>query len=35
MRSIAEGLNQGKAPTAQGGKRWYAAAARGVLLRTS
>jgi Recombinase len=34
-RAIAESLNQDKVPTAQGGKQWYGATLRGVLLRTS
>jgi Recombinase len=33
--AIAADLNQAKVPTAQGGKRWYAATVRHVLLRTS
>jgi hypothetical protein len=35
LRAIADGLNYDKVPTAQGGKEWYAATVRGVLLRTS
>jgi hypothetical protein len=32
---IADDLNEACVPTAQGGKRWYAATVRHVLLRTS
>jgi DNA invertase Pin-like site-specific DNA recombinase len=35
LRSIAENLNDAGVPTAQGGKEWYAATVRHVLLRTS
>jgi DNA invertase Pin-like site-specific DNA recombinase len=35
LRAIADDLNDGRVPTAQGGARWYAATVRGVLLRTS
>jgi len=35
LRAIAEILNRDKVPTAQGGKEWYAATVRHVLLRTS
>jgi hypothetical protein len=35
LRAIADTLNSDEVPTAQGGKEWYAAAVRGVLLRTS
>jgi hypothetical protein len=35
FRKIAEDLNEASVPTAQGGKRWYAATVRIVLLRTS
>jgi len=35
LRAIAEQLNTARVPTAQGGKQWYAATVRGVLLRTS
>jgi hypothetical protein len=35
LRAIADELNDGDVPTAQGGKQWYAATVRGVLLRTS
>jgi Recombinase len=35
LRPIAESLNQDKVPPAQGGKEWYAATVRHVLLRTS
>jgi DNA invertase Pin-like site-specific DNA recombinase len=35
LRAIADELNEGRVPTAQGGKQWYAATVRGVLLRTS
>ena len=31
----ADSLNQAGVPTAQGGKKWYAATVRHVLLRTS
>jgi DNA invertase Pin-like site-specific DNA recombinase len=34
LRSIAENLNDAGVPTAQGGKEWYAATVRHVLLRT-
>jgi hypothetical protein len=33
-RKIADGLNQARVPTAQGGARWYAATIRGILLRS-
>ena len=35
LRAIADSLNHDKVPTAQGGKEWYAATVRHVLLRTS
>jgi DNA invertase Pin-like site-specific DNA recombinase len=35
LRAIAENLNDAGVPTAQGGKQWYAATVRHVLLRTS
>jgi DNA invertase Pin-like site-specific DNA recombinase len=35
FRAIAASLNQARVPTAQGGKQWYAATVRHVLLRTS
>jgi DNA invertase Pin-like site-specific DNA recombinase len=35
FRKIAESLNEAGVPTAQGGKQWYAATVRHVLLRTS
>jgi DNA invertase Pin-like site-specific DNA recombinase len=35
LRAIADELNQAGVPTAQGGKCWYAATIRHVLLRTS
>src|SRR5204862_6735712 len=35
LRAIAESLNRDKVATAQGGKRWYAATVRHVLIRTS
>jgi DNA invertase Pin-like site-specific DNA recombinase len=35
LQKIADGLNHGKVPTAQGGARRYAATVRHVLLRTS
>jgi DNA invertase Pin-like site-specific DNA recombinase len=35
LRAIAEQLNKAGVPTAQGGKQWYAATVRHVLLRTS
>jgi hypothetical protein len=35
LRAIAERLNQDGVPTAQGGKQWYAATVRQVLLRTA
>jgi hypothetical protein len=35
FRAIADRLNREGIPTAQGGKQWYAATVRGVLLRTS
>lgn len=35
LRAIAEELNEAGVPTAQGGKRWYAATVRHVLLRSS
>jgi DNA invertase Pin-like site-specific DNA recombinase len=35
FRAIADELNQGGVPTAQGGARWYAATVRDILLRTS
>jgi DNA invertase Pin-like site-specific DNA recombinase len=35
LRAIAEELNETHVPTAQGGKEWYAATVRHVLLRTS
>jgi hypothetical protein len=35
LRAIAEDLNEARVPTAQGGKRWYAATVRGVLNRTA
>jgi len=35
FRAIAADLNQAKLPTAQGGKQWYAATVRYVLLRTA
>jgi hypothetical protein len=35
LREIAESLNHDRVPTAQGGKKWYAATVRHVLLRTS
>jgi DNA invertase Pin-like site-specific DNA recombinase len=35
LRAIADGLNRDKVATAQGGKQWYAATVRHVLLRTS
>jgi len=34
LRAIADALNEHRVPTAQGGKRWYAATVRHVLLRT-
>jgi DNA invertase Pin-like site-specific DNA recombinase len=34
FRAIADSLNQARVPTAQGGKQWYAATVRHVLLRT-
>jgi DNA invertase Pin-like site-specific DNA recombinase len=34
LRAIADELNEGKVPTGQGGKRWYAATVRGVLVRS-
>jgi DNA invertase Pin-like site-specific DNA recombinase len=34
FRAIAADLNQAKVPTSQGGKQWYAATVRHVLLRT-
>jgi DNA invertase Pin-like site-specific DNA recombinase len=33
LRAIADELNEGKVPTGQGGKQWYAATVRGVLGR--
>jgi hypothetical protein len=35
LRAIADSLNRDRVPTAQGGKKWYAATVRHVLLRTS
>ncbi len=35
LRAIAESLNRDQVATAQGGKRWYAATVRHVLIRTS
>jgi DNA invertase Pin-like site-specific DNA recombinase len=35
FRAIAADLNQATVPTAQGGKQWYAATVRHVLLRSS
>jgi len=35
LRAIAESLNQAGVPTAQGGRAWYAATVRHVLLRTT
>ena len=35
LRAIAESLNRDKVATAQGGRRWYAATVRQVLIRTS
>jgi DNA invertase Pin-like site-specific DNA recombinase len=35
LRAIAENLNDAGVPTAQGGKQWYVATVRHVLLRTS
>jgi DNA invertase Pin-like site-specific DNA recombinase len=35
LRQIADTLNRGEVPTAQGGVQWYAATVRQVLLRTS
>jgi DNA invertase Pin-like site-specific DNA recombinase len=35
LHAIAESLNRDKVATAQGGKQWYAATVRHVLLRTS
>lgn len=35
LRAIADTLNSDQVPTAQGGKEWYAATVRHVLLRTS
>jgi DNA invertase Pin-like site-specific DNA recombinase len=35
LRAIADELNRAEVPTAQGGKEWYAATVRHVLLRTS
>jgi resolvase-like protein/recombinase len=35
LRAIAEELNETRVATAQGGKQWYAATVRHVLLRTS
>jgi DNA invertase Pin-like site-specific DNA recombinase len=35
LRAIAEELNEAGVPTAQSGKRWYAATVRHVLLRNS
>jgi DNA invertase Pin-like site-specific DNA recombinase len=32
LRKIADDLNDARVPTAQGGKRWYAATVRHVLL---
>jgi DNA invertase Pin-like site-specific DNA recombinase len=34
LRAIADELNEGKVPTGQGGKQWYAATVRGVLVRS-
>ena len=34
LRAIAHSLNHDRVPTAQGGKEWYAATVRHVLLRT-
>jgi DNA invertase Pin-like site-specific DNA recombinase len=35
FRKIAADLNEARVPTAQGGREWYAATVRHVLLRTS
>jgi DNA invertase Pin-like site-specific DNA recombinase len=35
LRAIAAELNEARVPTAQGGRQWYAATVRHVLLRTS
>jgi len=35
LRTIAEGLNRDRVPTAQGGAKWYAATVRGILLRAA
>jgi DNA invertase Pin-like site-specific DNA recombinase len=35
LRKIAESLNASGVPTAQGGRQWYAATVRHILLRTS
>jgi hypothetical protein len=35
LRAIAESLNRDKVAGAQGGKRWYAAPMRHVLIRTT
>src|SRR5262249_21557326 len=35
LRVIADGLNDDGVPTCQGGKQWYAATVRHVLIRTS
>jgi hypothetical protein len=35
FRKIAADLNEAGVPTAQGGREWYAATVRHVLLRTS
>jgi DNA invertase Pin-like site-specific DNA recombinase len=35
LRKIAESLDESGVPTAQGGREWYAATVRNVLIRTS
>jgi hypothetical protein len=35
LRVIADELNEARVPTAQGGKRWYAATVMGVLARSA
>jgi DNA invertase Pin-like site-specific DNA recombinase len=35
LRKIADDLNEARVPTAQGGREWYAATVRNVLIRTS
>ena len=35
LRQIADSLNTDRVPTAQGGRQWYPATVRGVLLRTA